>query len=301
MRNERGITLIALVLTIIIIFILSAAILSTLIDNDSIFIRVNDARIKTEIARYEEEFWLIAGMLEVDRVTEDMDKETYIQNFMKLIEDREQIRKAIFVEEVAPVYMEYFFSDLPNLEIVEMENIETYNVTSLSSLFLNCRKLQAIDLSNFDTRNVTDMSNMFLNCESVDVIDVSLFDTKLVTNMRNMFHGCKKLKELDVSSFDTREVTDMHGMFANKFDLESLDITNFATANVTDMSAMFFDAKKLKELDLTNFSTSSIHTMDMMFAGADNLEAVYVNRNWKMAEDSVSMFNDCTIKNVTVK
>ena len=110
-----------------------------------------------------------------DNVAETIDTPWFV--------DKEQITKVEFVDEVAPEYLAYYFSDLSALETVDMSKVKTINVNNMYGLFLNCRALKQIDTTGWDTRNVENMGWMFLNCSSLTNLDVSMFDTKKVTNM----------------------------------------------------------------------------------------------------------------------
>ncbi len=209
--------------------------------------------------------------------------------------DRNQITAVEFVDEVAPEYLAYYFSDLTSLETVDMEKVKTINVTNMYGLFLNCRNLKEINTKGFDTRNVENMGWMFLNCSSLTNLDVTMFDTKNVTNMEVMFNGCSNLTELDVSHFDTSNVTTMRSMFANCSKLTQINVSNFDTKNVTNMTTMFFDCKELITLDLSNFNVENVITMEKMFAGCGSLITLDVsNFNSVKVINMSSMFANLT-------
>lgn len=62
------------------------------------------------------------------------------------------------------------------------------------------------NLENLDTSNVTSMQSMFNDMTSLTSIDVNNFDTSNVINMRLMFEWMQSLTSLDISSFDTTEL-----------------------------------------------------------------------------------------------
>ena len=55
MKNEIGITLIALVITIIVLLILAGVTISTLIGESGIITRANEADLSTELSKYKEQ------------------------------------------------------------------------------------------------------------------------------------------------------------------------------------------------------------------------------------------------------
>lgn len=69
MRKEnKGITLIALVITIIVLLILAAVSIATLIGNNGILTQANSAKIKNEIAEKEEEIGIAISKLIIDNL-----------------------------------------------------------------------------------------------------------------------------------------------------------------------------------------------------------------------------------------
>ena len=79
-------------------------------------------------------------------------------------------------------------------EIKGIENLNTQNVTDMSSMFSDCQKLTSLDLSNFNTANVKYMRSMFKNCSALTGIFASnKFVTDMVIDGSDMFSGCDKL------------------------------------------------------------------------------------------------------------
>lgn len=159
----------------------------------------------------------------------------------------------------------WFYKNELLVEVKDIENLNTSQVTDMSGMFGDCSKLTSLDVSGFDTSKVTDMSDMFFWCESLESLEgISLWDTGKVTNMYEMFDGCSKLTSLDVSHFDTSNVTNMNGMFEGCSKLASLDLSNFDTSNVTDVGEMFrFDSS------LTTIYCGDAWSMENVSSAAD--------------------------------
>ena len=164
-------------------------------------------------------------------------------------------------------------------ETLDVSNLDTSKVTSMSQMFCYCQSLTSLDVSNFDTSNVTKMTNMFYECRNLTSLDVSNFDTSSVTDMKAMFNGCNKLTTLDVSNWDVSKVTSMSQMFRECRNLTSLDVSNFDTSNVTTMNEMFRECRNLTSLDVSNFNTSNVTDMNYMFTYCNNLTTLDAN-NW---------------------
>ena len=198
------------------------------------------------------------------------------------------IRTVVFDASFAyarPTSCSYWFKDCIYLTRIKgIWNLNTENVTDMSSMFLGCSSLSSLDLTNFDTGNVTDMSRMFQNCYGLTSLDVSKFNTSKVTDMCCMFVGCHKLTSLNVSKFNTTEVTDMSDMFEDCYALTSLDLTNFDTGKVKDMLFMFYGCSALTTIYASNkFVTDKV---------TDNgSKMVYGCKNLKGYDDSKIDYN----------
>ena len=160
-----------------------------------------------------------------------------------------------------------------NIMISGLENLDTTNVTDMSSMFYGMQSLTSLDLSNFNTSKVTNMSSMFYGMQSLINLNINSFDTTNVTDMSDMFLSCL-LASLDLSNFNTSNVTNMRGMFYDMSNLTNLDVSNFDTSKVTDMSDMFCYMRNLTNLDLSSFDTSKVTNMWSMFLGMSNLTSL---------------------------
>ena len=173
----------------------------------------------------------------------------------------------------------------------------SYSPTSTACWFQKCSSLTSITgMENLKTENVTTMSSMFLNCSALTSLDVTGFNTQNVTYFGRMFEGCSSLTSLDVTGFKTEKATDMSGMFSYCSSLQSLDISSFNTQNVLSMWQMFTGCSGLTSLDLTSFNTEKVGNMLIMFSGCSNLTTIYVGTGWSTTNvaNSDDMFTDCT-------
>ena len=212
----------------------------------------------------------------------------------------QEIRTVVFDASFAyarPTSCSHWFKDCIYLTRIEgIWNLNTENVTDMSSMFLGCSSLSSLDLTNFDTGNVTDMSSMFQGCYGLTSLDVSKFNTSKVTDMCRMFQDCYGLTSLDVSKFNTSKVTDMCCMFVGCHKLTSLNVSKFNTTEVTDMSDMFEDCYALTSLDLTNFDTGKVKDMLFMFYGCSALTTIYASNKFvtdKVTDNGSKMFYGC--------
>lgn len=190
--------------------------------------------------------------------------------------------------------MHSMFNDCKALTSLDLSSFDTTKVTIMYSMFRDCNALTSLDVSSFDTRSVTNMSAMFSACGSLTSLDLLSFNTNKVTDMSSMFNGCKALTSLDVSSFDTRSVTHMGSMFYSCNALTSLDLSSFDTTKVIDMSGMFRDCKALTELILSSFDTGKVKYMRDMFYGCNALTSLDLSSfNTRSVTDMGDMFSSC--------
>ena len=176
--------------------------------------------------------------------------------------------------------------------ITGMENLNTENVTDMSSMFYCCHSLTDIDLDHFNTEKVENMSGMFMECKQLSTLDVSKFNTANVTNMSAMFSFCEKLFYIKVKNFNTEKVTNMSQMFMFDRYFTWLDLTNFKTDNVTDMSGMFCGCSNLNSIKLGDFNTTKVTNFFETFKGCHNLKKIDCNTSWPNVA-SIRMFDDC--------
>ena len=100
-----------------------------------------------------------------------------------------------------------------------------------------------MDLSDLDTSEVTDMSSLFYGAKHIDIKGLDKWDTSNVKEIYCMF-ACSKLQNVgDLSQWDVSSVESMSSMFACS-ELQSVgDLSRWDTSNVVDMDRMFIDSK----------------------------------------------------------
>ena len=99
----------------------------------------------------------------------------------------------------------------------------------------------------------------------LEIKNMQNIHTENSTSMSSMFCDCKKLSGIDVSRWDTGNVTSMNNIFSRCYVVNKLDVGGFDTSNVTDMGYMFNNCNKISEIDVSNFNTSKVTNMTNMF------------------------------------
>ena len=167
------------------------------------------------------------------------------------------------------------FARFKNLTDIEfMKELDMSEVTDMSYMFSDMENIESLDLSFFNTKNVVDMNNMFIASRKLSSLNLNNFKTSNVTNMSGMFSGLSKITNLDISIFDTSNVTNTSNMFSDMRSLTSLDLSNFNTSKVTDFSKMFASEyiNKLERIYVKqDFDTSAGTDFTNIFTGRTNL------------------------------
>lgn len=90
------------------------------------------------------------------------------------------------------------FSDCSNLESADLSGLDTDKTMGayLNGMFRRCYKLKSVNLNRLDTSNVSTMQYMFQDCKSLTSLDLSGFDASKVTDAYGMFSGCSALTSL---------------------------------------------------------------------------------------------------------
>ena len=146
-------------------------------------------------------------------------------------------------------------------------------LTSTKCMFYGLGNMTQIDgLENLNTENVTDMSSMFQDCSSLKSLDVSTFKTENVTNMLNMFCQCDNLEQITgLNAFNTANVEYMDGMFAHDLKLTMLDVSSFDVSKVMTMDMMFYNCPQLMSIYCPNSWSDVSSTSENMFSFSESL------------------------------
>ena len=94
---------------------------------------------------------------------------------------KKEITTVNFVDSIQPNNTGYWFYNLSNLTTVNAKNLDTSNVTSMRTMFSQCKNLQTIEgVSDWITSSVTDMRKTFKDCSNLTA-DCSSWDVGAVT------------------------------------------------------------------------------------------------------------------------
>ena len=150
---------------------------------------------------------------------------------------------------VAPVSTAVWFDYLENISYIDVNGLDTSNVTDMYSMFNGCgsktSSFTVVGLNTWDTSKVTNMSLMFsytgYEATTFDIGNISNWDTSNVVNMFGAFAGVGShgITELDLSGWDASNVTSMMAMFNGIDSLQTVKTPQNipSTVDITDITS----------------------------------------------------------------
>ena len=158
------------------------------------------------------------------------------------------------------------FSGVPNLETINLQNVNTSNITNMGGMFSGSAKIKSLDLSDFDVSNVTTFS-LFGGNTALKSVDISGWKFESTQSLSNFFSaGLSGLESVNLKDVDTSNITDMSSMFAYTTSLKKLNLESFDTSNVTNMNNMFRNMSVVKTISVSDsFVVDNVTTSTNMF------------------------------------
>ena len=325
--NHKGITLIALIITIIVMLILVGVTVSIAI-NGGLFSAAKDAASRTQIAKEKEQ--IMAGYSAYQMVRMQ-GEEANLEVAGATVTGNETDGWIITFEETGNTYKLYPDGRIEKIEEEVLEELTDIYVTLYKDGTLgfsnNQDKIVGKDVSeeygnikgktfNYygneapwradkDNIIIVEIQNeivpnetayWFYDCTNVTKINnIANLNTSNVTDMSYMFGECENLTDLNLKNLKTNKVTKMLGMFSYCGSLTELDLSNFDTSNVTNMEGLFSGCRGLTRLDLGYFYTGNVCNMGSMFSGCSNLEELDLSSfDTSNVDNIVKMFSGCS-------
>ena len=299
LKNNKGITLVMLVVTIIVLLILAGISISAITGGDSSMDKAKKAKDETAIKAEMEELQKIinqsaakgirhgnySGSADSQTIRDALKKNKLIEeNPEDVIIDGKNGWKVTGVK-TGQKYKIRYNGEVTRIE--ELEPTKIYGKIADGVLYLRATEQTGYtEGTKWNDATITKViieepiapstcEEMFSICSSLQEIEnIENLHTENAVSMKKMFYNCTALKQLDVSNFDTSNVKNMNYMFGGqsvakgKMSLERIiGLDSFDTSKVTDMSYMFSMCVKLKTLDVSSFDTGNVTNMACMFSG----------------------------------
>ena len=258
---NKGITLIALIITIIILLILAAIVINLSIGQRGLLKRAEEAgRNYQEAARDEDE--MLRDLLNYDgseKPEEVQGGEVYAKMYTNA-EGKEVLvlsSRADYVEASSGLTLKEDYGDVGNKKYEVKLEVHWVGNDGYSTMVGTIPPWLHEYVEDYEKYKGTFYANE--NLAEVKIVDkISPISTS------GWFCLCTALTNLDLTNLDTSNVTNMSSMFCGS-NLTILDLSNLDTSNVTNMSSMFYGSN-LTTLDLSNLDTSNVINMNRMFA-----------------------------------
>ncbi len=324
LKNKKGITLIALVVTIVVLLILAGVSVSVVTDKNGIIQNSQETKEQTRAAMVEKErdLWKLEGQIyqsdsekeTLEKVLERLEKENTITKEEKqaILETGEVTiagKTIIFIDgTIVACGNEEDSADgsfLGNTSI-KRGDIEQINIITA---------LNGHDANDEKTWDISERKNGRYLAWYEDKDNNNFWEVTIAGNGRVKLNKSAKLlfKALGtyagkiemngIENLDTSEVTDMSYMFTDGSQYTDLDLSSFDTSNVTTMSGMFLNCSKLTNLNLANFDTKNVVKFTNLFNGCSSIENINLSSfDTSNATKMYAMFGNCeNLKKVNLK
>ena len=329
LKSRNGITLVALVVTIIVLIILAGISISLVLGDNGIITKAKDAKTETERGEVYEQISLATASGEMeyysngtDRITayknallngvDGIDRDNLTDNGSSLITGTVTTKSGKQYDFSVPVPVTDITVAEHKEKVLEITPVyaKLYNDGTLilsSTDYTDSSKTLTKDFGLVENKN--DSNYWSASDYNTLVTKVSFYDGIVPSTTAYYFNNLSNLTTFEnMSNLETSLVTDMQYMFAGCTSLTSIDVSHFDTRNVTDMSHMFAGAYfrilgasskyyytgKISTLDLSNFDTSNVTDMSYMFAYQVSLESLTLkNFDTSNVTNMAYMFSYC--------
>ena len=293
-KNEKGISLIVLVITIIIMIILFSAIILAMTSNSPID-SAREAKLRNDLQVIKERYQLAhsqAGIKyngNIDLITKDDLKdvilEEYKPDFEALPEGPAYVGNDEIVENIAKE-MGFLILNDNTLSIMKNWNSSSnddfhnskYKSKISKIIFKNNTDIpqdNIIEFWDISSKQNKSVISYIQNDNSGGYIVTIGGNKKIYANENSsqVFHRFTNLKEIEnIELLDTSKVKNMNEMFSFCNSLLNLDLSSFNTSNVESMMGLFGGCSSLQSLNLSNWNTSNVTNMGSMFNGCKNIK-----------------------------
>ena len=314
MKN-KGITIIALIITIVILLILAGITIGTLVGDNGLIKTSKKAKDEAEISNEKEilEKAIINsmadnkfGVIEQQNLQENLNKEigeekSKVETIRKkIVATFTNSGRSYYVDEDGNI-IEYVYKDLPKMQSGEnfQKTIADYKEKIITIKFLDNKEVPKDTETVFDVSEKQDESVkawLIKNNENLEYYDLYIGGEEGVeaSSCKNMFSSFKNCKEIDLDNFYTEKITIFSYMFANCSNLEKINLKNLETSNAKDMRSFLAGCAKLKEVDLSHFDTSNVYDMNGMFYGCAFETLDISTFDTSKVTDMGNMFRQCS-------
>jgi surface protein len=132
--------------------------------------------------------------------------------------------------------LEGAFNSCSEMNVTATDAPNLSNVTSLSRIFVGCRKLVGSNLGDWNVSTVQNMTSVFHGCHLFNS-NITSWNTSNVTSMFRMFFDAKTFNQ-NISSWNVGKVTNMNDMF-NTAEFFNQDLSSWCVENIATKPSGF--------------------------------------------------------------
>ena len=295
-KMSNGITLIALVVTIIVLLILAGISISMLSGENGILQKATEAKTRTEIGQEKDivalayNSALAKKMNNGDSITliaEDINAELTDQG--AYAEDRGS-KIIVTFEKSHREYTLDAIKHLPqNMGVSYAKAIDTDNNGQLDLLIISGEKVSTSDIQSLGTE-IKDYGDT--KCENPWKSDlfkftkVKIMDTIYPTSMEYWFsgsggygHSLNNITEIEgLEKIDTTYCTSLASVFDGCQYIKNLDLTMWNTDNVKSLNNTFSHCSALENLNVSNWNVSNVTDFNSTFSCCESVKSLDVSK-----------------------
>ena len=277
MKNSKGITLVALIITIIVLIILASISINAISGNNSLINQAIKSKTNTEMAEEKEILekcvaYAIAKNKSGVLTPEDLEREFQTNVAGRVITDgTESIEKYEEGELITITKIKVKFIETENVYLIDQEgSVEDFvladTIWQNNVNYVLDEQNKTLTISRNDTSR-TDIYNGDVIIKEKAIINGVEYITKFPNSCELLFLQATRMTSFSMEDIDTSNVTSMMGMFIMCSALKDINIANFDTSNVKNISQMFCECSAIQNLDLTSLNISHVTDMAGMFDG----------------------------------
>lgn len=318
-KNKNGITLIALVITIIVLLILAGISISMLSGDNSLLKRAGDARDDTVVGQEKEQVEMAYVSAAVKKLGGNVTKKNLQDELDLAYGDTEKSELNKKTKVTGSTILKVHYNDtnhnytVDNGAVTKIADGEIEEIPE--DIFVALYNDGTLVFSNNEGDiDSTKVSESYGNIKDInydgnaewayneDIIKVDILNEILPTNTSWWFCGLYKVTSIEnIENINTTNVTDISSMFRDCVSLTSIDVGSFDTSNVTNMSDMFYMDDDFYEypclneiIGLSSFNTSNVTDMNHMFKNCKITELDLSSFDTSKVIDMSVMFNQCS-------
>ena len=332
--KESGITLVALVVTIIVLLILAGISIRMALGNNGMIKKASETSNETIVAKEKEQIelaYVSAAVKKIGNNVDQYDLQEEINNSVgnnktevngsgtikvKFIDSENKYKvfrdgRVIKFENHEPtkVYAKFYVDGtlvLSSKSDIEYKDDEGNNV-EVEEDYGEIHSDYTVDSVNkvyvgnypgwfISPYRLSDGTHMYRD----RIKKIIIKDFISPTMMSSWFYDCNQVEYIEgLENIDTSNCTDLTSLFDSCTKLKSVDVSHFDTSNVTSMKAMFSACSNITKIDVSNFDTSNVTMMNWMLAKCPKVDYVDLSCfDTSKVTDMSSMFQNSRYKSL---